>query len=235
MRDFTPKGIGRELFNQLVTAKSVKRRVWASQIGWCKRRVYLAMRGEEFPSSYQATLRMGESSAVHDFIQDLLMDAFGGRQNHTVVWGPIIGKADYISPNNIVVEIKALKHIPKQIPQEYLQQLKATISAFHAGLSFATAPAPPSGILLLIDKTKMFNVKEWSKEKQPLKAVEIIVTQSDMTEIERRANEILEAINEIQIPDREGQSPHDDCCMYCSYQYLCYKMEGIEWLNKPGT
>lgn len=228
VKEFTSKNIGRKLLAQLTQPQTVKRRVWASHIGWCKRRVYLAMRGEPTPPSYQAQLRMGESSAVHDFIQELLIKGYGGRENFTVVWGPIIGKADYISPQGIVVEIKALKQIPKKIPPEYKRQLKATMYAFTKAGSLGT----PEGILLLIDKPKVFDAKHWSQIKQPLKAIDVELTEKDIKQIEERGNEILKAIEELWMPEMEGESPHEETCRYCSFQHVCYKMEGREWSKK---
>lgn len=204
-----------------MVAQSVRRRVWASHIGWCKRRVYLAMRGEPTPPSYQAQLRMGESSAVHDFIQELLIKGHGGKENFTVVWGPIIGKADYISPEGTVVEIKALKQIPKKVPAEYTRQLKATMYAYTEGKE-------TKGILLLIDKSKVFNPKHWSRVKQPLKAIDVKLTEEDIKQIEERGNEILKAIDDLWMPEMEGESPHDEACQWCSFHHVCYKMEGLK-------
>jgi len=172
---------------------------------------------------------MGESSAVHDFIQELLVKGYGGRENYTVAYGPIIGKADYISPEGVVVEIKALKQIPKKIPVEYKRQLKATMYAFSQGESKG------KGILLLIDKTKVFESKHWSQVKQPIKAIDVQLTEDDVQKIEERGNEILKAIDELWMPEMEGESPHSEACRYCSFQHVCYKMEGTEWQQKPGT
>lgn len=180
------------------------------------------MRGEPTPPSYQAKLRMGESSAIHDFIQGLLMRGYGGRENYTVVHGPIIGKADYISPEGIVVEIKALKQIPKKIDKEYIRQLKATMYAFSQG------EPKGKGILLLIDKPKVFKPKHWSQVKQPIKAIDIEITDDDIKQIEGRGNEILRAVNEGTMPDMEGESPYSEACKYCSFQHVCYKMEELK-------
>jgi len=233
-REFTSKDIGRKLLAQLMIARSVKRRVWASQIGWCKRRVYLAMRGEPTPPSYQAKLRMGESSAVHDFIQRLLMKGYGGRENYTVVHGPIIGKADYISPEGTVIEIKALKQIPKKIPREYKRQLKATMYAYNMGLPMKAGPNYTPGILLLIDKPKVFKSKYWSQIKQPIKATDIELTEEDTKQIEGRGNEILKAVDEGIMPDMEGESPYDEACRYCSFHHVCYKMEELSGNKKDS-
>lgn len=222
MSEFTSKTIGRRLLAQLTQPQTVKQRIWASRIGWCKRRIYLAMLGEPTPPSYQAQLRMGESSAVHDFIQKLLMREYGGRENYTVVHGPIIGKADYISPEGIVIEIKALKQIPKKTDKEHIRQLKATIYAFSQG------ELRGKGVLLLIDKPKVFNPKHWSQVKQPIKTIDIELTKEDIKQIEGRGNEILKALDERIMPDMEGESPYDKRCRYCSFHHICYKMEELK-------
>jgi len=226
--EFTSKTIGRRLLAQLTQPRIVKQRIWASRIGWCKRRVYLAMLGEPTPPSYQAQLRMGESSAVHDFIQKLLMKEYGGRENYTVVHGPIIGKADYISPEGIVVEIKALKQIPKKIDKEHIRQLKATMYAFNMGLPMDAGPDYTPGLLLLIDKPKVFKPKYWSQVKQPIKVINIELTKEDIKKIEERGNEILKALDERIMPDMEGESPYDEWCRYCSFHHICYKMEELK-------
>jgi len=180
---------------------------------------------------------MGESSAVHDFIQELLIRGYGGRQNFTVVHGPIIGKTDYIGPYGIVVEIKALKQIPKKIPVEYKRQLKATLYAFNkgkphkgrSGFTSALCPLCGTGILLLVDKSKVFNPKHWSEIKQPIKAIDVELTEEDVKQIEERGNEILKAVNDGIMPDMEGESPHSEMCQWCSFHHVCYKMGETKW------
>jgi len=194
------------------------------------------MRGEPTPPSYQAQLRMGESSLVHAFIQGLLMKGYGGRENYTVAHGPIIGKADYIGPQGIVVEIKALKQIPKKISVEYKRQLKATLYAFNGGkphvgrgrLTSMLCPLGGKGLLLLVDKSKVFNPKHWSQTKQPIKAIDIELAEEDIKQIEERGNEILKAVDETMIPEMEGESPHSETCRYCSFHHVCYKMEKLK-------
>jgi len=173
---------------------------------------------------------MGESSAVHDFIQELLIRGYGGRQNFTVAHGPIIGKADYISPSGTVIEIKALKQMPKKIPKEYVKQLKATIYAASGrtaqGVVIGVAA---DGILLVIDKSKAFNPKHWSQIKQPIKAIDVTLTEEDIKQIEERGNEILKAVNDGIMPDMEGESPHSEMCQWCSFHHVCYKMGETKW------